>query len=119
MLVNTSRQGHLVLCLRTSGSGQGDLREISLDSQNTSSDLRSSDVDEELLSGGQLLDLQSLKKSTISCRFASSCRRAAALTFACFLSVVFTPKSRRNKKTMEYVFSYQHSQPSKSYTTHS
>jgi hypothetical protein len=102
MLVDTSRQGHLVLGLGTSGSGQGDLCQISLDTQNTSSNLRCSDVDEELLSCGQLLNLYLCEKMVVDSVFESLNKPVCCdqLAFACFLSVVFTPNNRRSKKTI-------------------
>jgi hypothetical protein len=57
MLVNSSRQGDLVLGLSTGRSGQSDLGQISLHTQNTTSDLRSTNIDEQLLSGSQFLYL--------------------------------------------------------------
>jgi hypothetical protein len=87
MLVDTSRQGHLVLSLGTSGSGQGDLCQISLDTQNTSSNLRCSDVDEELLSCGQLLNLYLCEKMVVDSVFESVWNGLLGSTYLCLLLV--------------------------------
>jgi hypothetical protein len=87
MLVDTSRQGHLVLGLGTSGSGQGDLCQISLDTQNTSSNLRCSDVDKELLSCGQLLNLYLCENMVVDSVFESVWNGLLGLTYLRLLLV--------------------------------
>lgn len=57
VLVDSSTQRDLVLCLGTSWCGQCNLGQITLDTQHSSSDLGSTDVDKQLLAGGQFLNL--------------------------------------------------------------
>jgi hypothetical protein len=58
MLVNTSGKCNLVLHLRASRRSEGDLCQISLDTEHTTTDLRRSNIDEQLLAGSQFLDLE-------------------------------------------------------------
>lgn len=94
MLVYTPRQRYLVASLSTCRSGKSDLCQIALDDQNSTTDLRSTDVDEKLFTHSQFLDL---REECVSAIFGN---QTSGLTLAAFLSAcALTPNSRLSKKT--------------------